>query len=164
MNNFNLDKLSVIASIIIFFVSLLIAILIKNTCLRIVKKLPVSRQKIPLFFTYSTQVVILLTGVMTALERIGLNLGGFMTAFGVTGLVVGIALKDIISSIVAGIIIVFDNSIKIGDVLIFKDIRGKVLKIDIRSVVLCDEKKNMKHFICNSRLLSEYFSIEYTKR
>ena len=164
MNSFNLDRLSIITSIVIFLVYLLIAVLLKKTCLKIVTRLPVSRQKIPLFFTYSTQIVILLTGSMTALEKIGLNLMGVMTAFGITGLIVGIALKDIISSIVAGVIIVFDNSIKIGDILIFKEIKGKVLKIDIRSVVLYDEEKYIKHFICNSRLLSEYFSIKDMKK
>lgn len=64
------------------------------------------------------------------------TLTGLLAGAGIVGIVIGLAIRDITSDLLAGIILFFDRPFKIGDALVIGDIGGKVLDIGLRSVKL----------------------------
>ena len=64
------------------------------------------------------------------------TLTGVLAGAGIAGIVIGLAVRDIVSDLLAGIILLFDRPFKIGDAVVFGDVGGKILDIGIRSVKL----------------------------
>ena len=64
------------------------------------------------------------------------TLTGLLAGAGIVGIVIGLAIRDIISDLLAGIILFFDRPFKIGDSLVVGNVGGKVLDIGLRSVKL----------------------------
>jgi len=64
------------------------------------------------------------------------TLTGMLAGAGIAGIVIGMALRDIIADLLAGVILFFDRPFKIGDAMTMGDVGGTVLDIGIRSVRL----------------------------
>jgi len=62
------------------------------------------------------------------------TLTGLLAGAGFLGIVIGLATKDIISDLLAGIILFFDRPFEIGGAAVIGDLGGKVLDIGLRSV------------------------------
>lgn len=80
--------------------------------------------------------------------------------YGVAGLVflgLGYAFKDVLSSVTAGVIILFDRPFQVGDRIAFGGHYGEVKEIGIRKVQLVDLDDNVVS-IPNSRFLSDIVS------
>jgi len=86
------------------------------------------------FFT----VIIYITAffVLLGVWHLRGTLIGLLAGAGIVGIVIGLALRDVISDLLAGIILFFDRPFKIGDALVIGDVGGKVLDIGLRSVKL----------------------------
>ncbi|MDO4537470.1 MAG: mechanosensitive ion channel [Coriobacteriales bacterium] len=84
------------------------------------------------------------------------EMGGLITALGVTSLVVSLGLQDLIKSVVAGILIVAGNIVAVGDQVILDDHRGEVMDINWHQITLRD-RDGVSHIISNSALLGGSF-------
>ena len=81
---------------------------------------------------------IILAGIVITLAILGLTplLYSALTAAGLFGVMVGLAVKDIAANFLAGLSIVFDRPFVIGDTIKVKDFIGTVSKISLRSTQL----------------------------
>lgn len=149
-----------ISSFISFFIFFIFAYYIKYNIHYSIKKLPNNKRKNFSFIIKVFYLFIVFLGLIIFFINIGIDLKNLITGLGITSFVIGFALKDLISSIISGIIIIIDNNLSIGDIIIFKEIKGQVLDISLRYIVLKDFSCKKKHFISNNKLLSEYFSVE----
>lgn len=80
--------------------------------------------------------------------------------YGVAGLILlgfGYAFKDVLSSVTAGFILMFDRPFQVGDRIAFDGFYGEVQEIGIRKVQLVDLDDNVVS-IPNSRFLSDVVS------
>ncbi|NBV40898.1 mechanosensitive ion channel [bacterium] len=73
---------------------------------------------------------------MTVLENIGISVGPLLATVGVTGIALGFAVKDIVSNIMCGILIIIYRPFKAGDKIKMKDWEGTVQTITIRNTIL----------------------------
>ncbi len=81
-------------------------------------------------------VIILLT-FFVALKTIGINLSSFTVILGALSVGVGFGLQNIVSNFIAGIILMLENSIRVGDYIeLSDDIKGVVEDIQIRSTTI----------------------------
>ena len=72
--------------------------------------------RIPNLLKQGVNVMVYMAALFIVLKLVfQVSIGGLLTATGVLGVVVGLALKEIISDIFAGIIISLDRTVKIGD-------------------------------------------------
>jgi small conductance mechanosensitive channel len=99
-----------------------------------------------------------LVGVFIALEIMGL--GGFVFKFlgslGVAGVIAGVALKDLVSSIFSGMLVGVDKAFKVGDYVTIDGISGTVLEIGfLTTKVTADDGR--KYFIPNQLIFSAPF-------
>lgn len=100
----------------------------------------------------------ILAGAFISLEIMGL--GGFVFkmigSLGVAGVVAGVALKDLVSSIFSGMLVGVDKAFKIGDYVTIDGISGNVLEIGfLTTKVQADDGR--KYFIPNQLIFSAPF-------
>lgn len=84
------------------------------------------------------------------------EMGGLISALGVTSLVVSLGLQDLIKSIVAGILIVMGDIVSVGDQVILGEHRGEVMDINWHQITIRD-RDGVRHIISNSAILSGSF-------
>lgn len=60
-------------------------------------------------------VAIYITGIILALDVLGLNIMPFVAGAGVVGIAIGFAAKDTLSNLIAGILLILDRPFEIGD-------------------------------------------------
>ncbi len=81
-------------------------------------------------------IIVLLT-FFIALRTIGVNLSSFTVILGALSVGVGFGLQNIVSNFIAGIILMLENSIRVGDYIeISNNIKGIVEDIKIRSTTI----------------------------
>lgn len=81
-------------------------------------------------------VVIYIVAIFVLLGIWGLRgtLTGLLAGAGIIGIVIGFATRDVVSDLLAGIVLFFDRPFEIGDAIVIGDLGGKVLDIGLRSV------------------------------
>lgn len=60
-------------------------------------------------------VIIYATGIILALDVLGLNIMPFVAGAGVMGIAIGFAAKDTLSNLIAGVLLIMDRPFEIGD-------------------------------------------------
>ena len=71
--------------------------------------------------------------ILSILSVYGVDTTGIIASLGVAGLVIGLALQDIIADFVAGIFILFDDRYIIGDVVEINGFKGEVIGLGLMS-------------------------------
>lgn len=71
--------------------------------------------------------------ILSILSVYGVDTTGIVASLGVAGLVIGLALQDIIADFVAGIFILFDDQYVIGDVVEVNGFKGEVISFGLMS-------------------------------
>jgi small-conductance mechanosensitive channel len=76
---------------------------------------------------------LLIIGTVQALDTLGLNLGGVIAGLGILGLAVGFAAQDAFANVIAGFLILWDRSLRIGDWVRIGEAEGRVRRITLRT-------------------------------
>ena len=71
--------------------------------------------------------LIMIFVVLGILSTYGVNTSGIITSIGVAGVIIGLALQDIVADFLAGVLILFDNQYAIGDVVTIDNFTGEVI-------------------------------------
>lgn len=82
------------------------------------------------------KVVVLVGLIITVLAIWGIDTTALITGAGVITLIVGLGMQSLISDIVAGLFIVFENEFNVGDIITIDGFRGTVVAIGIRTTKL----------------------------
>lgn len=110
-----------------------------------------------LFSAKVVNISIILIATITLLGTWGVDVSAIIAGLGLTGFALGFALKDVLSSCIAGILILFYRPFKIKSTIIVMGMEGIVIDIDLRYTTL--QSSNKKHLIPNSKLISETITI-----
>ena len=76
---------------------------------------------------------LLVLGAVQALDTLGLNLAGVIAGLGILGLAVGFAAQDAFANVIAGFMILWDRSLRVGDWVRIGDAQGRVRRITLRT-------------------------------
>ncbi|HUT69272.1 MAG TPA: mechanosensitive ion channel domain-containing protein [Desulfatiglandales bacterium] len=95
----------------------------------------------------------ILIGAIIAFQSIGINLSGLAVIFGLLSVGIGFGLQNITSNFVAGLILLFERPIKVGDRVTVGDIEGDVVEINIRSTTV-RSLNNIDIIVPNSEFVS----------
>lgn len=82
---------------------------------------------------------IIVIGSMLALQNLGIQITPIITALGIFSVALSYALKDFISNIIAGLLLISYPHFKINDYIKLKDWQGKVVDINIRYTTLQED-------------------------
>ena len=101
------------------------------------------------------RLVIIVGGIGVALaSTLDLRSEALLAIAGTVGLAVGFAIKDLLASLMAGVILLVDEPFQVGDRIAFGDYYGEVSEIGFRSVRLVTLDDNLVT-IPNSAFLTE---------
>lgn len=105
----------------------------------------------------SAKGLCLVLGAITALGTVGINVSALVAGLGLTGFALSFALKDALSNMLAGVLILLYRPFKVGDDISVGEGRGEVLTIDFRYTTIQTEGKVV--LIPNSTLFKKEISI-----
>lgn len=95
----------------------------------------VSPTLVPLF-SRLTAVVLRLAVLLAALEKLGVDTSGFFAVIGAAGLAIGLALKDTVSDVAAGVILLILRPVDVGETASIGGTIGTIDSIDIFQTTL----------------------------
>lgn len=87
-------------------------------------------------FTRVAHYIIMLIGGIVAFQFIGISFSGLAVVFGFLSVGIGFGLQNITSNFVAGLILLFERPIQVGDRVTVGDTEGDVVEINIRSTTI----------------------------
>lgn len=100
-----------------------------------------------------TRLVLLIGGFLIAVAASGLPIDKITVILGALGVGIGLGLQNIVSNFVSGIILIFDKTIRIGDVVELSNKKGRVKEIGVRSSTLLSDE-GAEIIIPNGSILS----------
>lgn len=105
------------------------------------------------FFVSIIKILFRIIVILAALSKVGINISSMIAALGATFVTVGIALKDSLSNIASGTIIIINKPFKVGDFLEIGTHSGRVVSIELMftTLVTPDDKELI---VPNSKLTS----------
>ena len=92
-------------------------------------------------------------GLITALGTLGVDISAMVAGLGLTGFALGFALKDILSNLISGILILLYEPFKLNDSIVIDKYEGKVVDINLRYTTITKEGKEV--LVPNSFLFSK---------
>lgn len=112
--------------------------------------------------TNSQKTILIFIGVVLALSRLGFDVSALVAGLGLTGFAVGFALKDAISNLAAGILIVLYKPIELGDTVEIAGVDGEVVDLNLRYISIKSEDK--MHLVPNSLCLNNKLTLFSQKK
>ena len=147
----------VAVGVVIFLVSWLIGALVKHGIVRVAKR---SKKHLYLYqlIGSTAMTVILITGIITALGTMGIDVAALVAGLGLAGFAVGFALKDTLSNLLSGFMVLFYQPFQAGDYIVVNKVEGRVVNISLRYTVV---KTDHEHtFVPNATILSNPLTVK----
>jgi small conductance mechanosensitive channel len=94
------------------------------------------------------RIVILFVGMTMILSEGGVDLKPLLAAAGLGGLAVGFGAQSLVKDLIAGFFILWEDSVRIGDVVEVAGVAGLVEEVELRTIKLRDVSGNL-HVIPN---------------
>jgi small conductance mechanosensitive channel len=85
-----------------------------------------------------TRIIIWAIFFMTALKKIGIDIGPIIASAGIIGLAVGFGAQELVRDVISGFFMLLENQIRAGDVAVINGTGGLVEKIEMRTITLRD--------------------------
>lgn len=102
-------------------------------------------------------ISVALLGVVTALGTLGINVSALVAGLGLTGFALGFALKDSISNLLSGVLILLYQPFRLGDRINIAGFEGKVVAVDLRYTEL--DAAGSRILIPNSKLFTDPITV-----
>ena len=151
----------IIVGIIIFLGTWLVATLTKHCIVRLAKH---AKNHLYLYqlIGSTARTVILITGTITALGTMGIDVAALVAGLGLAGFAVGFALKDTLSNVLSGFMVLFYQPFQAGDYIVINKVEGRVINISLRYTVI--QTDHEQTFVPNATLLSNPLTVKTPKK
>ena len=138
---FEINKTAItLSSLIMFFAVIGVFALVSKLLLRVASAQIFSRVIIDEGTQYTlsriSHYIIMVIGAVVAFQFIGIDLTGLAVILGFLSVGIGFGLQNITSNFVAGLILLFERPIKVGDRVTVDDQEGDVIEIKMRSTTI----------------------------
>lgn len=93
------------------------------------------RDRIPTIFVEIARLALVAVGLALLFSWVwDADVGGLITALGVTSIVIGLALQNAVGGVISGLLLLFEQPFKIGDWLDAAGVKGRVVEVNWRAV------------------------------
>ena len=147
-----------IGGVVVFFVTIWVSVLAARLIGSIVEEdvLPKMSlpQGVPPTISMLLRYGVIAFGVILALASAGVQWGQIALLAGAIGVGIGLGLQNLVASFIAGLVLIFERPIRVGDIIEVGKVFGVVTRIGIRSSTI--ETFDMSEVFCpNSSLISQ---------
>ncbi len=146
----------VMGVVLIFIVFFILGKIIKRLITRTATRLEFDVNLTKLF-ARTSNVTLIIFGFVTALGTLGINVSALVAGLGLTGFALGFAMKDTISNLLSGVLILLYRPFEVGNRIKIVGCEGIVMAIDLRYTEL--EAKGNKVLIPNSKLFTNPITV-----
>ena len=141
--------IGVVAILVVFFT---LAKTIKRIIAKTAGRLKLDRNLTSLL-ARTCSITLIIFGFITALGTLGVNVSALVAGLGLTGFALGFALKDTISNLLSGVLILLYRPFEIGNRIKISGYEGTVISIDLRYTELGSDGN--KILMPNSKLFTD---------
>jgi small-conductance mechanosensitive channel len=110
------------------------------------------------FIGRAAKTALLIIGAICGLGTIGVNVTALIAALGLTGFALGFALKDVVSNVVAGVLILIYRPVQTGEHVKVKSFEGLILSTDLRYTVLQTGEQMI--YVPNSIMFTDAITVD----
>jgi len=142
----------VIGVAVIFVVFFILAKIAKRIITSAAERLKFDAN-LTLLLSRTSSITLIIFGFVTALGTLGINVSALMAGLGLTGFALGFALKDTISNLLSGVLILLYRPFEKGNCIKISGYEGTVISIDLRYTEL--DSEGNKVLIPNSKLFTD---------
>jgi small-conductance mechanosensitive channel len=100
-----------------------------------------------------TEYTLILVGIIVAFQFVGIDLSGLAVIFGLLSVGIGFGLQSVTANFVAGLVLLFERPVKIGDRITVGDVEGDVEEISLRATRV-RTLNNISIIVPNSQFVS----------
>jgi small-conductance mechanosensitive channel len=151
----HLPKITIALIILLIFIGA--AKIVQLIFFRIDNKFDPGKNHIIKLTGKAIKTLIIGIGAITALGTLGINVNAMVAGLGLGGFALGFALKDALSNLLSGALIMIYHPFMIGDTITVTGCRGVVLEINLRYTILQGENKI--YLIPNSSLFTNNIEV-----
>ena len=144
-------------AVLILSVFVIASMFLAHTLKKISSHFDASSSEVFSLLSNSQRAILIFIGVVLALSKLGFDISALVAGLGLTGFALGFALKDAISNLVAGIMIVIYKPIELGDMIEIIGTQGEVVNMNLRYMTI--ESDGVTHLIPNALFVSKKLSI-----
>lgn len=125
-----------VLALVIILVALFVGRLTRKIIMRAVEKVPSLDHSVGNIFYSIARTFIWLFTVLIILDLFGFNTASLLTVLGAAGLAVGLAMKDSLSNIAAGLMLLLLRPYKIGDYVDCGSVSGTIKEMGLFTTIL----------------------------
>ena len=141
----------IVAALCLFVLFYFFSSILKKIILKASKKVCLDHH-LSMLLARFIRVVMIVFGFITALGTLGVDITALVAGRGLTGFALGFALKDTISNLLSGVMILLYRPFGVGDKIKVSGYEGTVVIIDLRYTEL--ESEGQKILIPNAKLFT----------
>ncbi len=138
--------------VVIILVFYILSKIIKRAIAKGSERLKLDRNITSLLLRIS-RITLIIFGAVTALGTLGFDVSALVAGLGLIGFALGFALKDTISNLLSGILILLYKPFRVGNRIKISGYEGVVVSIDLRYTEL--DSEGSKILIPNSKLFTD---------
>ena len=127
---------ALLLALVIILVALLVGRLIRKLIDRAVEKVPALDHSVGNIFYSIARTFLWLFTVLIILDLFGFNTASLLTVLGAAGLAVGLAMKDSLSNIAAGLMLLLLRPYKVGDYIDCGTVSGTIKEMGLFTTTL----------------------------
>jgi small conductance mechanosensitive channel len=126
----------ILLTILVILLAWLMSKITKRMLIKAMSKIPGLDESVGRILAGIAKAVIWLFAVLIILDLFGINTASLLTVLGAAGLAVGLAMKDSLSNIAAGLMLLFLRPYKSGDYIDCGSVSGTIKEIGLFTTVL----------------------------
>jgi small-conductance mechanosensitive channel len=150
---------SVVAGLLVFSAFVAAAVIGRSLVRRLVRRTEVPKQPLVRLAADTLFYVVLVFGLISGLGTMRIDVSALVASLGLTGFALGFALRDAVSNLIAGVLILLYEPFSVSNTISVGTNRGVVAEINLRYTVLRTETGTMI-YVPNSTMFSSSFSVE----
>lgn len=141
-----------------FFLYYVLSLVLSSLVKKLLSKIKGDTSAVAELIARSLRLLLISLGIVAAFSEWGFEVRGLLATLGLTGFALGLALKDAVSNIISGVLLVLYAPFRLGSLVSISGKEGKVVKIDIKHTVI-EEEGGVSHIIPNSKVLGEVITV-----
>ena len=144
-----------VSAIVIFIVFYFAARIVSSLILKVGKKGKLGRANIYRLLASAAKMTVMVFGLLISLGTVGIDITPLIAGLGLSGLAVSLALKDAVTNLLNGVLILIYQPFKEGDIIKVNSSEGRVGEINLRYIQLIDEENGVEYLVPNSLAFSK---------
>ena len=144
--------------VVVILLFVILSKILKRAITKVSERMDIESQLTSLL-ARTSGITLIIFGFITALGILGIDVSALVAGLGLTGFALGFALKDTISNLLSGILILLYKPFKIGNHISISGYEGVVVSIDLRYTEL--DSDGSKILIPNSKLFTNPVTVHH---